>query len=122
MNRLVLWLLARSVIGRPAAQRLVGLRVHGRLSGRVSTFPVQYATDDEGLVVMPGHHEAKTWWRNLRTDTPLEVLWQGRWCEASGRVIWPWDAEYFDARTTYLMRWSQVRADFQQPFVRISLR
>lgn len=87
----------------------------------MSTFPVQYASDSGGLVVMPGDHESKTWWRNLLAPTPLEVLWEGRWRAGTGRVVWPWEPEYFDTRTTYLMCWSQVRADFQQPFVRITL-
>ena len=120
MNRMLLWLLSRRLLGRRANLTLVGLRVRGRRSGQLSTFPVEYAVDPFGLIVMPAHHESKTWWRNLMLKSPVEILWMGRWVGGQGSVLWAWDADYAAARAVYLARFPHVTPDFDQPFVRIS--
>ena len=79
-GRLVLWRLDRPHPGR-LADHVVGLDVRGRRTGRHYRFPVEYAADGDALVVVPGHPEAKTWWRNLDTRTPVDG--------AAGRCVVP---------------------------------
>lgn len=120
MNRVVLWLLARPRLGRRANTLLVGLRVRGRRTGRICTFPVEYAVERDGLIVMPAHHESKNWWRNLIRRTDIEVLWMAEWVKATGYVTWAWDPEYVETRAVYLAKWPHALPDVDQPFVRIA--
>ncbi len=91
--------------GRGLSRSLLGLRVTGVHSGRTFELPVQYAVqqgaDEDALIVVPLHQEQKTWWRNLRVAAPLEVLYDGRWRPAYGRVVGPDDPEHAPARTAY---------------------
>jgi len=100
---------------------LVGLRVRGRASGILRCFPVQYAEDDDGFVVLPGHHERKTWWRNLRGGAEVAVLTGGRWSPGQGLVLRPGDAGYAAAADTYRRRWPRARLAEVQPLVRVEL-
>ena len=120
MNPFLLWLLACPRLGRRANCTLVGLRVTGRRTGTKREFPVQYAIDPDGLIVMPAHHEQKNWWRNLMRQAPVDVLWMGRWAGAQGRVLWAWDPDYAEAKATYLARYPRIVPDFDQPLVRIA--
>ena len=118
-NRVVLDLLA-SPWRRHLDRRLVGLGVPGRRSGRVYRFPAQYAVDSHGLVVVPGHAERKTWWRNLRRPgTPVQVLWAGDWEPGAAQLLSPGDAGYDEARATYLRRWPRLSLPADQVVVRI---
>ncbi len=118
-GRLVLWRLDRRHPGR-LADHVVGLDVRGRRTGRHYRFPVEYAADGDALVVVPGHPEAKTWWRNLDTRTPVEVLRAGAWSPAEASVLRPTDTAYDAARTTYLHGHPRLRLPADQPVVRLS--
>jgi len=85
---------------------LVGLDITGRRSGRHYRFPVQYAEDRAGLVVVPGQPATKTWWRNL-ADRPAEIgiLLDGRWQRATAQVLQPGDLAYAVACATYQQRY-----------------
>ena len=66
-----------------------GLAVRGRRTGRVVRFPVQYAVDGDDLVVVPGHADRKSWWRNLRGEgAAVRVRLRGEdrtgWAVATG--------------------------------------
>src|SRR5215471_9373591 len=68
---------------RPPAHFLLSgaaieLRYAGRRSGRHYVLPVQYARDEERLVVVPQHAESKTWWRNFVAPQPVSVRLGGR--------------------------------------------
>lgn len=88
---------------------LIGLRVRGRVSGRVIELPVSFAADVDAAVVLPGRAEGKRWWRNLRRPAPVEVLHGGEWFPAVGRVLRPEDAGFADALALYVARWPRVR-------------
>lgn len=107
--------------GRGLSHSLLGLRVTGARSGRAFELPVQYAVqqsaDEDALVVVPLHHEQKTWWRNLRVAAPLQVLYDGRWRPAYGRVVGPDDPEHAAALTAYAQRWPRVTVPPDQPVV-----
>lgn len=118
-NRAVLGLLASPWRGR-LDRRVVGLAVRGRVTGRSFRFPVQYAVDEHGLVVVPGHFERKTWWRNLRhPGTPVEVLWSGDWVPGVADLLRPGDPARDAALATYRRRWPRVRLPEDQVVVRI---
>jgi hypothetical protein len=115
-NRVVLDLLAARRLG--LHERFVGLAVAGRRTGRVVRFPVQYARDGDDLLVVPGHAERKTWWRNLRDPgTPLEVLYDGRWVAAQAEVVQAGDPGYEAAVATYQLRWSHSEPSVWDPVV-----
>ena len=117
-NAVMLQLLA-SPAHRAVDRWLVGLRVTGTVTGRVVTLPVQYAADDAGLVLLPGHPERKRWWRNLRGGARVSLLVARRWVPAYGRVLLPGDPAYAAAARTCRRRWPHVGLPEGQPLVRI---
>ena len=100
---------------------LVALRVRGVVTGREVEFPVQYAADADGLVIVPGHPESKRWWRNLRRPAVVGVLLNGVWADGTGLVLNPGDDDYAAARAGYERRWPRVRLPVSCPVVRITL-
>ncbi|HSK33415.1 MAG TPA: hypothetical protein VK903_08020 [Propionicimonas sp.] len=115
-NRVVLALVESRRFGMDRA--LVGLEVRGRRSGRVFRFPAQYAAGPAGLVVVPGHAERKTWWRNLRgLPVPVDVLLDGRWETATAHLLLPGDPGLPAAIATYRERWPKVSLPPDQPAV-----
>ena len=118
-NRVVLGLLGSPWRGH-LDRSLLGLSVRGRRSGRTYRFPVQYAVDSLGLVVVPGHAERKTWWTNLREPaTPVAVLWTGDWVPGAAALLSPGDPGYAVARSTYHRRWPHAQLPPGQVVVRI---
>ncbi len=118
-NRVVLGMLESFWHGR-LDRGLVGLEVHGRRTGRSYRFPVQYAADADGLVVVPGHAERKSWWTNVRGPaTPVEVLWRGVWVPGLAELLRPGDPGYAEALDTYCLRRRRVRLPEGQVVVRI---
>jgi hypothetical protein len=116
VNRVVLALVERQRLG--LHRRLVGLRVRGRRTGRVLSFPVQYATTGDDLVVVPGHADRKTWWRNLRSPgTQVEVLAGGRWVSASAELVTAGEHGYEEAVTAYRHRWQHSGPNVWEPII-----
>jgi hypothetical protein len=119
-NRVVLALVQARRFGMDRGT--LGLAVSGRRSANIHRFPVQYAEDDAGLVVVPGHPEQKQWWRNLGAGpTELEVLLDGEWRVASAVVLGPGDRGRAAAVLTYRRRWPRIEVAQRQPIVRIVL-
>lgn len=116
VNRAVLALVGRKRLG--LHRRLVGLRVRGRRTGRVLTFPVQYAVTGDDLVVVPGHADRKTWWRNLRSPgTQVEVLIAGRWVSASAELVTAGEHGYEEAVAAYRHRWQHAGPNVWEPII-----
>lgn len=110
-HRLVLGVLT-SRRGTPAdgGGGLVGLGLDGARTGRHYRFPVQAAAwGPDRLVVLPGHPERKTWWRNLDGRRPVEVLLAGCWTPATGAVIRRDDPDWSNARSAYAMHFPSVQ-------------
>jgi hypothetical protein len=63
------------------------VRYEGRRSGRRITTPTQYARLGDDVVIMVGHPEHKTWWRNFETERDLEVLVRRNWLPLRGRIV-----------------------------------
>ena len=121
MNSVVLAMIAARRLGMD--DNLAGLAVRGRKTGTVYRFPVQYAVDDWGLVVVPGHAEQKTWWRNLRDGpTEVEVLLDGAWHPATATVLRHGDRGRSAAVSTYRRRWPRTEVTHHQPVVRVGVR
>lgn len=59
----------------------------GRRSGRSFTTPTQYAQRGADVVILVGRPEAKTWWRNFKSERDLNVLVRGRWLPMTGRAV-----------------------------------
>lgn len=86
VNRLMVRLLQSRL--HPLASRAVTvLRVVGSRSGATHTFPVQYARDGAALVLLAGRAETKQWWRNFRSNHPVEVCLDGAWQRGVGRAL-----------------------------------
>ena len=124
-NRAVLaWL---RLTGSPAGDGLTGLSVTGVCSGREYQLPVLATTTDEldpQLVVLPGHPQHKTWWRNLDASggpVRMRVLHRGTWRPAYGRVLQPDHPDYAAALETYLEHWPEAEVG-GAPLVVVSRR
>lgn len=77
--------LVRSPLSSLVDRSVMLLTVVGRRSGRPFTFPVQYVRDAEGLWVLAGDAERKTWWRNLVGGADVRVVLRHR--ERTGRGV-----------------------------------
>lgn len=75
LNATMTWLLRSPLSGLVHGQLML-LTVTGRKTGRTYTFPVQYVRDGDTLWVVTGGHEDKTWWRNLRQQAPVTLLFR----------------------------------------------
>jgi hypothetical protein len=85
-NRFVAWLLESPFHGLlSGAVNLV--RYEGRRSRRPITTPTQYARLGDDVVIMVGHPERKTWWRNFETERDLEVLIRRTWLPMRGLIV-----------------------------------
>ena len=63
------------------------VRYQGRRSGRTFTTPTQYALHGDDVVILVGHHETKTWWRNFRTEHDAELLIRREWSPVTARAV-----------------------------------
>jgi hypothetical protein len=119
-NQVILELLGSSVARRLGGS-LVGLRLHGRRTGRVIELPVQYATDGDELVLYPSKPGRKNWWRNVLADRDLDVLLGGRWRSARGVVVMAGDPRWALGHAIYARRWPRVRVEADSPLVIVEL-
>lgn len=117
-SRLVLRLLGdrRTAAALPG---VVGLAVRGRRTGTWHTLPVMTATDGDELVVLVGHPDRKTWWRNLARPAPVRVLRDGAWHDAVGRAVGPGDPSHARAYLAYAGRFPRAETGPGALFVRI---
>jgi deazaflavin-dependent oxidoreductase (nitroreductase family) len=87
-------------LANPVTATVLRSRLHGMLSGSVAlltvtgrrtgtryVFPVQYARSADVVVVVPGGHEHKTWWRNLRAPGPVQLRIAGRDLSGTGQAL-----------------------------------
>jgi deazaflavin-dependent oxidoreductase (nitroreductase family) len=113
-HRVVLGILSSRLAHTPAAVAdggLVALGITGDRSGRVYRFPVEAAWWHPGrLVVLPGHPERKTWWRNIDTRPDVEVLLAGDWAPARARLLRQEDAGWAAAREAHAARFPSAHA------------
>lgn len=123
INSVVTTLLA-SPLHRLLSRKLVALRIVGRTTRRSFVVPVQFAREDDGeLVVFPARFDHKTWWRNLREPTPIEVLYRGAWHPATGRVVpASADDDYLAALSSYHHVFPHVIVPPSGPLVVITLQ
>ena len=106
----------------PAQGGWTGLTVTGHRTGRQFCFPVMAAPlGQKSLVVLPGHAERKTWWRNLDHGAEVAVLDAGHWVTAWARVLRPGSMEFSVARSAYVARWPRTRVG-AGPLVVVDLR
>ena len=73
----VLVLLLRSPLGRRMGRHLALLSYRGRRSGQRHELVVQYARQGTQVWIVPGQPERKTWWRNLRKTSSVELRLAG---------------------------------------------
>ena len=73
----------RKLLESPAHRLMSGstdvVRYRGRRSGETFTTPTQYASYGDGLVILVGRPDTKTWWRNFREERDIDVLVRGEW-------------------------------------------
>jgi deazaflavin-dependent oxidoreductase (nitroreductase family) len=63
------------------------VRYTGRRSGRMITTPTQYVRRGNDVIIMVGHSEQKTWWRNFRVEGEVDLLLQRTWTAMTARAI-----------------------------------
>lgn len=85
-NRVVSWIL-RSQLSDILDRSVLLITVKGRKTGTPYTLPVQYATSQGAIWIMPGRPEHKSWWRNLRQESDVTMLLRGREVGGSARAL-----------------------------------
>jgi deazaflavin-dependent oxidoreductase (nitroreductase family) len=86
-DNLIISAIVRSPLHRLLSGTVILLRFRGRRSGQLYTIPVQYARSNGELILFAMGAARKQWWRNLRTHPEVDVLVQGVWRRATGRVM-----------------------------------
>ena len=121
VNSFVLFLL-RSPLHRLLSATLVELRYRGRRTGRWYALPVQYAQEEELLVVIPGSHRRKTWWRNFTESQDVQILLRGEKGRAVAEVVLPDDEpRYSRALASYRGRFRRIALTGVDPIIAITL-
>ena len=85
-NPFVLALL-RSPLHRLASGALLVLEVTGRKTGRTLVFPVMYARDGEGIVIVAAWASKKRWWKNVLGGAEVGLLVAGERLRGEARVV-----------------------------------
>jgi hypothetical protein len=81
-------MLLRSPLHRVLSGSTDVIRYTGRHSGRMITTPTQYARHGDGIVILVGKSEEKSWWRNFHDEERrIDVLLEGGWVTMSARAI-----------------------------------
>ncbi len=62
------------------------MTVTGRRSGRRFTFPVNYISDDYGVLLVLSHQD-RAWWKNLRGGAPVLINLKGQSYTAQAEVF-----------------------------------
>jgi deazaflavin-dependent oxidoreductase (nitroreductase family) len=111
----------RSPVHRLLSGVAIELRYAGRRSGRQYVLPVQYAGDEQRLIVAPQGAESKTWWRNFLTPQPVTVRLKGRLRNGTARVVRPDDPAWNDEKRLYERRYKRLSGRLTGPIVEITL-
>ena len=104
-NQLVLRLLG-SGFSPLVNGKLCALRYPAARTSAPVVFPVQYAPAGVEILVVAGNPDGKRWWRHFRDGSHTDVLLDGRWTPAEGRVLV--GAERAAAAGTYRSRFPRV--------------
>jgi hypothetical protein len=83
----VLGPLLRRRAGRLLGRKLALVRYPGRRTGEPHDVVVQYARAGDQIWIVPGHPEAKRWWRNFETPRHVEVWLAGAHSAAVASVL-----------------------------------
>lgn len=120
-DRLVLWLLESRWHDRLPVH-LVGLGVIGRQSGLLHRLPVLASSTHGLLVVLVGHPEGRTWWRNIAAEPDVEVLRGGIWLTARAHVVRPGDPGWLEAYRVHCTARPEVQVPSGTPWVVVDMR
>ena len=113
-NRLLLRLLG-SGLSPLLNGKLCALRYPAARRPAPVVFPVQYARSGAEILVVAGNPDGKRWWRHFRDGHHADVLLDGRWTPAEGRVLA--GAERAAATETYRSRFPRVLLTPDTPVV-----
>lgn len=123
------WLMGRSAVNgavlgllesrarRMLGPSLIGLRVRGWRSGRTIELPVQAVEADGTYVVFPAGAARKSWWRNLRQPSRVEVLVDGSWRPGTAVAETAPGAAWDAAASVYCKRWPSITVPSDSPLV-----
>ena len=76
-----------SPLHRLLSGKLLLIRYPGSRSGTEFTLPVQFADTHNGLVVVVGEPDTKTWWRNFTTMGQVQVRLGGVWVPMTAHAL-----------------------------------
>ncbi|WP_189940822.1 nitroreductase/quinone reductase family protein [Streptomyces aurantiogriseus] len=119
MNRIVLALLRSR--WQAAVPGLCALAFLGRRTGRPVTLPVQYAREDDQLVVLAGRAADKQWWRNFTQPHEVGVLVDRVTYEGIGRLVPVGHPGRIAAERAYGRRHPHVRISRDDPLIVVTL-
>ena len=76
-----------SPLHRLLSGKLLLIRYLGNRSSTEFTLPVQFADTHNGLVVVVGEPDTKTWWRNFTTMGQVQVALGGDWVPMTAHAL-----------------------------------
>jgi F420H(2)-dependent quinone reductase len=85
-NPVLVWLLRPPLHGLASGRHML-ITYTGRRTGRRITIPVWYRPSGSEISVTVGQPSRKQWWRNLMTESPVELQHRGRRVQALARAV-----------------------------------
>ncbi len=82
-------LILRSPLHKLMSDTLLIITCCGRKTGREYSLPVQYAQSGNIIYIVPGMPEKKTWWRNLKEASPVQLSLRGQSVAGKAVVLKP---------------------------------
>ena len=97
-------LILRSRFHRWMSASVLLITYRGRRSGKEFTLPVQYVQDGHLIYIVPGMPEKKSWWRNFRGKTPVQLTLRGEVLSGNSVLLDPatWKEEIVTGIEVYL--------------------
>lgn len=82
-------LILRSPLHGLMSDTLLLITYRGHKTGREYSLPVQYVQTGQTIYIMPGMPERKTWWRNLKETSPVQITLRGQFLAGHATVLKP---------------------------------
>ncbi|WP_116451796.1 nitroreductase/quinone reductase family protein [Blastococcus litoris] len=77
----------RTPLGRGLGRSLAVVRYTGRRTATPHELVCQYVRDGDRVWILVGQAERKTWWRNLRSPSPVDLWLAGRHLPGSAVAV-----------------------------------
>jgi hypothetical protein len=119
----VLRMVLATPLHRLLSRKMLLLKYQGRFTGRRYVLPLTYAQDGETrLILVAGHPDVKTWWRNFdEAPRPVVVKVRGKKMHGTAHVLELGHVERLDSMCVYIEEFPKAKVGEHDPVIVITL-